>query len=147
MILRREVNSYTPNPVNLDKFPGVNSETITKLKDKGIKNTVNLFELIKTPIDRDNLAKKLGIPLDEILELAKLTDLVRIKWVGPVFSRIFLDSGTDTALKISQADANSLYKNLVKINQEKGYTKSKFVESDVELCIKVAAMVPKVIEF
>jgi hypothetical protein len=147
LILRREVNSYTPNPVNLDKFPRVNTAIIKKLKAEGIKNTLNLFELIKTPSDRDNLANKLGIPLDEILELTKLTDLVRIKWVGPVFARIFLDSGTDTAQKISEANAEPLYKKLVKINQEKGYTKGKFLESDVALCINVSKIVPKVIEY
>lgn len=147
LILRREVNSYTPNPVNLDKFPGLNTDTITKLNDAGIKNTAHLFKKIKTPEDRETLASELDIPPKEILELAKLTDLVRIKWVGPIFARIFLDSGTDTALKISQADAKPLYKDLVKINQEKSYTKGNFIESDVELCIKVADMVPKVIQF
>lgn len=147
LILRREVNSYTPNPVNLDKFPGVNTETINKLSNAGIKNTAHLFKKIKTSEDRDNLAAELEISPAEILELTKLTDLVRIKWVGPVFARIFLDSGTDTTLKISQADASSLYKKLVNINQEKSYTRSKFIENDVELCIKVSTMVPKVIEY
>ncbi len=147
LILRREVNSYTPKPVNLDKFPGVDAKTITKLNNEGIKNTAHLFKKIKTPEDREKLAAELDIPLAEIVELTKLTDLVRIKWVGPVFARIFLDSGTDTALKISKSDAEPLYKKLIKINEEKGYTKGKFIENDVRLCIKVADMVPKVIEF
>jgi hypothetical protein len=147
LILRREVNSYTPNPVNLDKFPGVTAETITKLNNADIKNTVHLFRKIITPGDRDNLAGELGIPPKEIQELTKLTDLVRIKWIGPIFARLFYDSGTDTAQKVSDADAEPLFKHLVQINNEKGYTKGKFIESDVELCIKVADMVPKVIEY
>ncbi|BDZ69883.1 DUF4332 domain-containing protein [Methanobacterium petrolearium] len=121
LILRREVNSYTPNPVNLEKFPGVEKETVNKLKSVGIKNTAHLFKKVKTPEDRIKLAAELEIPEEEILELAKLTDLSRIKWVGPVSARIFLDSGIDTVEKVSEADAGSFYKKLVELNQKKVY--------------------------
>jgi len=147
LILRREVNSYNPNPVNLDKFPGVEQDTVSKLKSSGIKNTAHLFKRVKTPEDRESLASELEIAPEEILELTKLTDLVRIKWIGPVFARIFLDSGTDTAEKVSKADAELLYETLVEINNEKSYTRGKFIANDVQLCIKVSSMVPKVIEY
>jgi hypothetical protein len=147
LILRREVNSYTPTPVNLDKFPGVGDESLNKLNSAGIKNTAQLFKRVKTVEDRENLAAELRIPCSDLLELTKLTDLVRIKWVGPVFARIFLDSGTDTTEKVAKSNSNPLYKSLVEINKEKGYTKSKFIENDVEMCIKVANMVPKTIEY
>ncbi|MGZ7047488.1 MAG: hypothetical protein ACXVHP_04310 [Methanobacterium sp.] len=42
-----------------------------------------------------------------------------IKWIGPVFTRIFIESGTDTTEKVSNAHSKSLYKNLVEINNEK----------------------------
>ncbi|WP_292756956.1 hypothetical protein [Methanobacterium sp.] len=61
LILRREVNSYNPNPVNLDKFPGVEDETLTKLNSAGIKNTSHLFRRVKTVVDREKLATELGI--------------------------------------------------------------------------------------
>jgi hypothetical protein len=147
LILRREINSYTPNPVNLSKFPGVQDETLNKLNSARIKNTAHLFKRVKTPEDRENLATELGIPCKDLLELTKLTDLVRIKWVGPVFARIFLDSEADTAAKIAKSKPNPLYKSLVEINNQKNHTKSKFTESDVATCIKVANMVPKVIEY
>ena len=147
LILRREVNSYTPNPVNLDKFPGVKDETLTKLNSAGIKNTAHLFKRVKAVVDREKLATELGIQYNDLLELTKLTDLVRIKWVGPVFARIFLDSGTDTAEKVAKSEPNPLYMSLVEINNQKEYTKSKFTESDVVMCIKVANMVPKVVEY
>lgn len=147
LILRREVNSYTPKPVNLDKFPGIDKDVITKLNNIGIKNTAHLFKMIKTEADRKKLSAENSINSEIIMELTKLTDLSRIKWIGPIFARLFFDSGTDTAEKVSNADAKSLYKQLVEINAEKGYTRGKFIESDVELCIKVAKMVPKVIDY
>lgn len=147
LILRREVKSYLPKPVNLDKFPGVENDTISKLNNLGIKNTAHLYRRIKTNTDRKELSAETDIKKDNILELTKLTDLSRVKWIGPVFARIFLDSGNDTVEKLSTSKAGVLYKMLVEINQEKGYTKAKFVENDVKLCINVAKMVPKTIQY
>lgn len=147
LILRREVNSYTPQPVNLNKFPEIENDAILKLNEIGIKNTSHLFKKVKIEEDRKELSIETGLNSEIIMELTKLTDLSRIKWIGPIFARLFFESGTDTAQKVSDADAKSLYKSLVKINDEKGYTRGKFIESDVELCIKVAKMVPKAIEY
>jgi len=147
LILRREVNSYQPKPINLDKFPGIKKETIDELNSMGIKNTLHLFRRVKTKSERDNLASGTDIKNEEILELTKLTDLSRVKWIGPIFARIFMDSGTDTVEKLSKAEASMLYKKLVEINKEKRYTKGKFIETDVQLCINVAKNVPLVIEY
>ncbi|MEN6290635.1 MAG: DUF4332 domain-containing protein [Methanobacterium sp.] len=147
LILRREVNSYLPKPVNLEKFPGIEKDTLSKLNNMGIKNTAHLFKIIKTPDERVKLAAETKINPDEIVELTKLTDLSRVKWIGPVFAWMFLDSGTDTVEKLSKADAKTLYKKLIEINDKNGYTKSKFIESDVELCIKVSKMVPRAINY
>ncbi len=147
LILRREVNSYLPKPVNLEKFPGIEKDTLSKLNSVGIKNTAHLFKIIKTHEDRIKLAAETRINPEEIMELTKLTDLSRVKWIGPIFARIFLDSGTDNVEKLSKTDAKTLYKKLVEINDKNKYTKSKFIENDVELCIKVSKMVPRAIYY
>ncbi len=147
LILRREVNSNQPKPFSLEKFPGVKKETIIKLKSLGIKNTAHLFERVRNTVLRKKLATETGIDHKEILELTKLTDLSRVKWIGPVFARIFVDSGTDTLFKLSKSDHKSLYRKLVDINNIKGYTKAKFTEKDVLLCINISKMVPDVIEY
>jgi hypothetical protein len=147
LILRREVNSYLPKPVNLEKFPGIKKDTISKLNDIGIKNSLHLFKIIKFEADRNQLATEIGVNNKEILELTKLTDLNRVKWIGPVFARIFLESGTDTVEKLSTSNAETLYKKIIEINKQKGYTKAKFVENDVKLCIDISKMVPKVIQY
>lgn len=147
LILRREVNSYLPKPVHLEKFPGIEKDTLSKLNNIGIKNTAHLFKRIKNDNDRNKLAAETEINPEEIVELTKLTDLSRVKWIGPVFARMFLDSGTDTVEKLSKADARTLYKKLIEINDKKRYTKSRFIESDVEICIKVSKMVPRAINY
>lgn len=108
---------------------------------------VLLFEKIKTKKERAELAKQANITDEELMELAKLTDLSRVKWIGPVFARIFYDSETDTAEKVSKSIAGDLFKKLVEVNEKKEYTKGNFVESDVRLCIDVTKDVPKAIEY
>lgn len=147
LILRREVNSYQPKPVNLEKFPNIENRTISKLNSEGIKNTLHLFERVKTPSGRNKLAKEGGINEKEILELTKLTDLSRVKWIGPVFARIFVDSGIDTVNILSKSDSKDLYKKLVDVNNIKCYTKAKFTEKDIMTCINVSKLVPDVIEY
>lgn len=147
LILRREVNSYQPKPVNLEKFPNIDNQIIIKLKREGIKNTFHLFERVKTSQERTELAKKVEISETEIMELTKLTDLSRVKWIGPVFARIFVDSGIDTVNKLSKSDSRDLYKKLIDVNNIKCYTKAKFTEKDIVTCINVSKMVPDVIDY
>lgn len=89
------MNSYQTKPVALDKFPGIKNDTIFKLKSLGIKNTAHLFKRVKTPKERNKLAMETGVYASEILELTKLTDLSRVKWTGPTFALMFVDSGID----------------------------------------------------
>lgn len=147
LIMRREINSFQPKPVNLKEFPGVSPQDITKLKSLGVGNTMQLFDKVKTKKERDELAKKLGLKRDALLDLVKLTDLSRVKWIGPIFARIFLDSGVDTAEKVAKAKAEILFKKLMEINNRKKYTKGRFTLKDIELCISVAKDVPKEIKY
>lgn len=76
-ILRREVNSYKPKPINLKDFPGVNPEVIHKLDQIGIKNTKQLFLHVLTPKSRSVFAEQNHIRGEDVLELTKLTDMAR----------------------------------------------------------------------
>lgn len=64
---------------------------------------------------RYELANSLDISDDEILVLAKLTDLSRIKWVGATFARILLEVGYDSVQKVSNSNPEDLY---LRINKE-----------------------------
>ena len=103
-VLRREVNSYQPKPINLKDFPGVDPEAVMKLTQIGIKNTKQLFPNVLTPQDRRVIAEQNQIQFDEILELTKLTDVARLKWVGPKFARLLIESDYDTVEKVANSN-------------------------------------------
>jgi hypothetical protein len=147
VILKREIASSQPKPVNLSEFPGIREDAVNRLERQGIKNTLQLFPHIQTETKRRELSKETGIPNEIIFELTKLTDVCRIKWVGANFARLLVDSKWDTVSKVSHADYEEVYGVLMRINEEKNYFKGKFGQNDMKLCVAAAKKVPDAIQF
>ena len=143
-ILRREVNSYRPNPVNLNKFPGVDEAGVTRLAAVAIKNSRHLFDQTRTAGQREALSQQTAITLETLYELIALSDLVRISGIGPVAARIFYDTGVESSAALAEAQATPLCIQLNELNQEKAYYKGTISEKDVVYCIKLAQKLPQV---
>ncbi len=146
-ILKREIASRQPKPVNIKDFSGISKPAVQKLERINIKNTKQLFDHVKTEETRKELSKKTDIPYADILELTKLTDVCRIRWVGANFARLLVDSPSDTVEKVSKADYKKLYDILMKINEEKKYFKGKFGANDMKLAVLDARNVPDAIRY
>jgi len=147
-ILRREVNSYQPKPINLRDFPGVNPDVVHKLHQIGIKNTKQLFPNVLTRKSRSEFSKQNQIKYEIILELTKLTDVARLKWVGPKFARLLIESEYDTVEKIAKSNYKELHLALVRVNKESGIYKGNFGIEDMKSWVNVAVQdVPQVIQY
>lgn len=147
-LLRREVNSYQPKPIQLKDFPGVNPEAVQKLEEIGIKNTKQLFDRVITPAARTELAEQTQIAAADILELTQLTDMARMKWVGPKFARLLVESEYDTAEKVINSDYAELHQALIRTNAEKGLYQGKFGIADMQSWVTVAIQeLPQVIQY
>lgn len=147
-VLRREVNSYKPKPINLKDFPGVKLELIQKLEQAGIKNTKQIFEKVRTEEERWAFANQVQISYKDILELTKLTDVARLKWVGPKFARLLVELNYDTVEKVANSNYEALYQDLLRTNEEKGVYKGKFGLNYMESWVNVVVQdVPQVIQY
>ncbi len=146
-LLRREVNSNQPKPIDLKDFPGVNPQVIHNLRQLGIKDTEQLFPHVLTPQARSVLAQQNQITEEDILDLTKLTDVARTKWVGPKFARLLVESGYDTVAKIANADGDKLYRALIRANDELGIYKGKFGLEDMGQWVKTVQDVPQIIQY
>ena len=133
-LLRREANSYFPNPVPLNKFPGVSPQDLTRLKEKGIKNSRHLFEQAGSDKDRKELAKKSGVSLEHLAELAGLSDLVRAYGVGPVFARILYDTGIHSIRRLIGYSPEEI----IHLYEEKFNQKADFSLRDMQFCLEIA---------
>jgi hypothetical protein len=137
-ILLRELNSTLPKPNKISEFKGISKETIAKLEKIGITNTEKLYDKVITETDRQNLADATGINDKEILELAKLADLSRIKWVGVTFARMLYEIGIDTVEKASKTDPEKLHANINQFNKEKSIYQGQIGLNDMKIVVNAA---------
>ena len=112
----------------------------------GIRDSKQLVENGAKLKDRQNLSEKHNLPFDKLSELVCLCDLVRITGVGPVFAGIIYDAGINTVKNFLSYDAIELFERLTKTNSEKGFTKVKFTQKDIEYCIEHGRDLPLIVE-
>lgn len=146
-ILLRELNSTLPKPNKIADFKGFSKDTIDKLEKIGINNTEKLYNKVITKSDRLKLADSTGIKYSDILELTKLTDLSRIKWVGVTFARMLYDLGVDTVEKASESDPVDLHARLSRFNKEKSNYKGQIGLNDIRIFVNAAKEIPIEIEY
>jgi predicted flap endonuclease-1-like 5' DNA nuclease len=147
VILRREARSYIPKPVVLREIPGINVEDVEKLAAVGIKHSKHLFERGQTKKEREELAAATGVSMQSLLELVKLSDLARVRGIGPAFTRLFYETGADTIEKLSRWDPESLFQRAHEVNKEKGVTKVVPPLKDFVQYVAIAKDLPKLIEY
>jgi hypothetical protein len=91
-------------PFTLKGFRGVKPAYIEKLASIGIRNVKQMLEKGRTKAGRKSLSEKTGIPVNDILELVKLSDLARIPGVKGIRARLYYDAGVDTIAKMAEWD-------------------------------------------
>jgi hypothetical protein len=146
-ILKRQTGIYTPKPVALKAFPGIAPQPIERLAALGITQSRQLFERAPSKKERAELARAANVPGEVVMELVKLSDLVRAGWVGPIFARLFYEAGADTVEKLAQCAPEALYAKLAAVNAEQKLTRSHFTAKDVALCIEISKELPLPIKY
>jgi hypothetical protein len=146
-ILLRELKSTLPKPNKIVDFIWISKNSIDKLAKTGIINTEKLYDKVLTKIDRQKLADLTGIDYSEILELTKLTDLSRIKWVGVTYAQMLFNLGLDTVEKVSKADPIDLHKRINQRIKEYNIFKGGIGINDVRILVETANELPLEIEY
>ncbi len=146
-ILLRELNSTLPKPNKIADFFWFSKYTIDKLEKIGILNTEKLYDKVLTKLDRQKLADSIGIDYTEILELTKLTDLSRIKWVGVTYAQMLYDLGVDTVEKVSKSDPIDLHARINQRIKEHNIFKGSIGINDVKILVETANELPLEIEY
>lgn len=138
IVLLRELNSTLPKPNRISDFKAIAKNTIDRLEKIGITNTEKLYDKVVKKSDRQKLADSTGIEYKDILELTKLSDLSRIKWVGVTYAQILYDLGVDTVGKVSESDPIVLHKKINQMIKEENLFKGAIGLNDVKILIESA---------
>ena len=138
VILKRVVNGYRQKPNAIKDFTCITEDTVVKLEKAGIKDTLRLYDNILTDKRREALSNETGISKDEMLKLAKLTDLSRIRWVNHTFAYVLLEAGYDSAEKVANADYQELYYAVKKLNEERKIYNAHIGVRDMKMVVEAA---------
>jgi len=130
-LLRREANSYLPNPVPLDKFSGFEEKDINKIAAAGVKNSRHLFEIMKDNLDAGTFPAEFGVSSEILFELAGLSDLVRAYGVGPAFARILYDTGIHSISEFRSYSPQQV----IDLYEKKTGKKADFSTSDIKFSL------------
>ena len=147
VILKRVVNGYRQKPNAIKDFTCVTEDTVVKLEKAGIKDTLRLYDNILTDKRREALSNEIGISKDEMLKLAKLTDLSRIRWVNHTFAYVLLEAGYDSAEKVANADYQELYYAVKKLNEERKIYNAHIGVRDMKMVVEAAKELKFEIEY
>ena len=145
-MVSREIRSHIKKPIKLKEFSLISEETAQKLEAMGMGSTVALYEKVLTQESRKQLVQLSGISEDEILTIAKLVDLSRIRWVNHTFAQVLLAVGYGSAKQVAEADYNKMFETIKAMNEDKQLFKGSVGRSDIKLCVEVAAKLSKELE-
>ncbi len=133
--------------MELNALIGMTPELERKLKDEGIGNSGQLLEAAKTPKQRNALAKQVGVPARDILELANRADLARVKGIGSAYSNLLEKAGVDTVKELATRRPDNLHKKIMEINEQEGLVKQPPSQAQVESWVEEAKQLPKLLEY
>lgn len=130
---------------NIKKIEGIGKVYGEKLNEVGITSIEAFLEKAASAKGRQELAEKIGVSTQQILEWANRADLMRIKGVGEEFSDLLEAAGVDTVVELAQRNAENLYKKLQEVNAEKKLVRRLPTRQQVENWIEQAKKLPRVI--
>lgn len=135
------------SPFKIAHFRGIKQETVDKLSSQGIENVLQMLDAGRTHDMRHQLSKKTGVPIEDILELVKLSDLSRIGAVRSVRARLYHDAGVDIPAKIAKWDSTEFQEMLLGFIEKSGFEGIAPLPKEVSNCIDDARKLPSIVEY
>ncbi len=100
----------------IKEVEGIGETYASKLKAAGIKTVADLLERGKTPNGRKDLAESTGIIATLILKWVNMSDLFRVKGIGPEYSELLEKAGVDTVKELRNRVPENLHAKLEEAN-------------------------------
>jgi hypothetical protein len=144
---QRKTRMSKKSPFLLKKILDIETEYIHKLNDIGIKSVNDMIEAGKTRKQRENISKKTEVPYSVILELTKISDLVRLGYIKEKLSRLYYNAGIQTPKELSNWEAESLHKHFEEFVRRTNWDGTVPFLSDLKGNIERAKKLPSIVEY
>lgn len=143
-ILRREILSFIPKPIALNRMIGVSGLVIEKLAALSVTHGGHLFDAV---LQNDGCAKSFGsdpIEAPLFVEIVRYVNLTRVAGIGAVLARVLLDVATSSLIEIGQMTPSELRRRVSPLMEAGGYQSTKPTTADYAQIIWWAGELPKV---
>jgi len=143
-ILKREAASYISKPARIKDIPGMDKELVGILEENGLKNSKEYWIKMFAKKNREKFAVDNNLNSDCLTELIMLCDVLRMAGVGPLFARILLDVGLDSATKFLSFTPEETFRIVTAYLADSDYANVKLGLKDMVYCFELAKELPVV---
>lgn len=86
------------------------------MRSRGITDSDQFLNAVRTPQQRRDLSKGLGVTNNTVLELANRADLARVVGIGQIYSNLLENAGVDTVKEMANRVPEKLHATLARHN-------------------------------
>jgi predicted flap endonuclease-1-like 5' DNA nuclease len=126
---------------------GIGNDTAVLLKSEGIRTTVGLLRLGKTPKQRLKIAEKVGAKDRLVLDWVTAADRMRVKGVGWEYAELLRAAGVKTVKELKYRNPQKLVDQMTDANAKRKLVRLLPTVSMVERWIDNAKKLPPVIRY
>ena len=131
----------------LKDFMTTDQEYAKKLAEIGITTASQILEAGKTRKEREAIAGKSGVPVDEVLKFVKLANLARCPGHMKKRACLYYEAGLDSFDKIAKQDPEAMIKFLDDFIKKTGFDGSAPTLGDATSSVENSKRIPRIIEF
>jgi predicted flap endonuclease-1-like 5' DNA nuclease len=96
---------------------GISADIAEVLKTEGIRTTIGLLRVAKTPKQRLRIAAKIGTDSREVLDWATAADRMRVKGVGFEYAELLRAAGVKTVGDLQFRNPQNLFRKMQEANK------------------------------
>jgi len=131
----------------LKDFVGVKRSYINKLAKKGITTAKEMLYAGLNKQKRRELSQNTGIPLEDVLELVKLSDQARIGGHKKVRARLYHEAGFDTIDKMAACDSEQMRKILAEFIKKTGFKGIPPTPGEAKNTVNMAKYIKRLVQY
>jgi hypothetical protein len=131
----------------ITEIQGIGSDVAAILKLDGIRTTVGLLRLAKTPKQRLKIAEKIGADEKEVLDWVTSADRMRVKGIGWEYSELLRAAGVKTVNELRYRNPQKLVEKMKDANTKRKLVRLLPSVSTVTRWIESAKKLPPLIRY
>jgi len=126
---------------------GIGADTVVLLRSEGIRTTIGLLRMAKTPKQRLKIAERVGTNDKLVLGWVTAADRMRVKGVGWEYAELLRAAGVKTVQELKYRNPQKLVDQMTEANAKRRLVRLLPTVSMVQRWIDNAKKLPQVIRY